>query len=775
MLTKKLNSKIIFKYFIIFFICFILSSAKISNLNPFVYAFFFAGIFVGLDEKLLSVFTVSSAVLNNLCLEEFYVALTVVSVGLILFYVQLLCKKRLHLLTLFVGYIFSLTTYIYYQRANLKHIVFYVLLGCVCLYAMIVVLQILELKKNCFKLTLDESLCFLFFIALIGAGFASVDIGRILLYRFVVAGIVFLLSSTGVPVLSFSVVTTFVLGVGFSNFSLLPVAEFVILSLVSFVFSLPHKVKTVFVVVLTDILVQLVFYSSGWELVFAVLPIALAGIMFLSLPNKVVNSFSDLVYVKKSEISSRNLINITRRNIKKRMTELSNVFLEMKQLHLNMLKKQLNKEELSAMLVRETLSSCCRDCLDKNRCTRSLGTENKSNLEELISTAITKGKITLLDIPPSLTNRCGKVNSLVALINRLSDEYKQYKGMVADVNNVKILLADQMGAVSRLLLDVGSEIDTNVSFDIARENKIISRLLNQNIECKEVLIYAEKDDEISAVLVVKSEQILNSSIEKIVSEVLKVNMQIISVVPTMESSFCTLTLRRKSKFDCMFGLASCNKAGNEECGDCHSIIRLGANRFLLALCDGMGAGAKAHKMSALTLGLIENFYKVGFDNEIILESVNKLLAVNNQENYSTLDVCLLDLNKQIADFIKVGAPFGIVKREGEMEIVNGGSLPIGALDCVKPATFKTAVSTKDIIIMMTDGIVDAFETQENFKEFVAHLASNNPQTLAETILNEALSKNGMSAKDDMTVLVARTYLKNWPLNLQFTIAIFLVL
>ena len=75
-------------------------------------------------------------------------------------------------------------------------------------------------------------------------------------------------------------------------------------------------------------------------------------------------------------------------------------------------------------------------------------------------------------------------------------------------------------------------------------------------------------------------------------------------------------------------------------------------------------------------------------------------------------------------------------------------------------THKTTVSTKDIVIMATDGVIDAFETQENFQEFVSHLASNNPQTLAETILNEALSLNKMEAKDDMTVLVARTYLKN---------------
>ena len=67
---------------------------------------------------------------------------------------------------------------------------------------------------------------------------------------------------------------------------------------------------------------------------------------------------------------------------------------------------------------------------------------------------------------------------------------------MADVNNVKILMADQMGAVSRLLLDVGEEIDTNVRFDVARENKIISRLLSKNIQCKEVLIYSEKKETI---------------------------------------------------------------------------------------------------------------------------------------------------------------------------------------------------------------------------------------------------------------------------------------
>ena len=633
------------------------------------------------------------------------------------------------------------------------------LLGLICLFVYIIVLQVLFLRKNCFKLTLDESVCFLFSIATIGLGMSSVFILDFSVVRFFITLALLLCVSIGSPVLTYAITISFSLGVALNDLSLVPIAEFVLLALLASMFSMPNKFKISLMVLIGEVFIQYFFILKNYDLFNSVLPILLAVILFLIIPNKFLNSLSDLVYVKTSEISSRNVINTTRKNIKKRMVELSNIFMDMKQIHLGMTKKELTKDELVAMLTREVMSSCCKDCLDKNRCTRSLGTDNKSNLALLIEIAINKGKITLLDIPSSLSNRCAKVNYLIGLINRFSDEYKQYKNIMADVNNVKILMADQMGAVSRLLLDVGEEIDTNVRFDIARENKIISKLLSQNIQCKEVLLYTEKNEDVSAVLIVKAESSYNPIIEKVVAETLKIPMQITNIMPFEESGYNSIQLRKKSKYDCVFGLASCNKSGNEECGDCHSIIRLGKDRFLLALCDGMGAGSSAHKMSAMTLGLIENFYKVGFDNDVILESVNKLLAINNQESYSTLDVCLIDLDKEIADFIKVGAPIGIIKREANIEKVEGSALPIGALENITPSTYKTTISTKDIVVMATDGITDSFKTYEDFVEFVGGLATNNPQTIAEAILNEALHLNGMSAKDDMTVLVARTYLK----------------
>ncbi len=759
MKIKKINYINVLKYITLFFVCLILSQANISELSPFLFAFYFACLFVGVNEKLISAFCLLTGIINSFTLENFLVSITVVAIGLIVFYIHRFSKRKINLFTILFSFVVSCVTYVYYNFNNFKHWIFFVLLGLICLFVFINVLQVLFLRKNCLKLTLDESVCFLFTIACLGLGISSIYVFDFSIARLFISIVILICVAIGSPSLTYSVVVSFALGCALSDFNLLFVGEFILLTLLACVFNMPHKFKIVFMMLAGDVFIQFCFISKNFEIVINMLPILVACVIFLIIPNKIFNNLCDLVYVKKSEITSRNVINTTRKNIKKRMVELSNVFLDMKQIHLGMTKKELTKDELVAMLTREVMATCCKDCLDKNRCTRSLGTDNKSNLELMIEIAVTKGKLTLLDIPPALTNRCAKVNNLIGLINRISDEYKQYKNIMADVNNVKILMADQMGAVSRLLLDVGEEIDTNVRFDVARENKIISKLLGQNVQCKEVLIYMEKNEDVSAVLIVKSEQSYHPIIEKVVSETLKIPMQITKITPLEESGFNSVQLRKKNKYDCVFGLASCNKAGNVECGDCHSIIRLGGNKFLLALCDGMGAGSSAHKMSAMTLGLIENFYKVGFDNDVILESVNKLLAINNQENYSTLDVCLLDLEKEIADFIKVGAPIGFIKRESNIEMVEGSALPIGALENITPATYKTTVSTKDIVIMSTDGIVDAFGDYESMLDFISGLATNNPQTIAEAVLNEALSLTGMSAKDDMTVLVARTYLK----------------
>ena len=69
------------------------------------------------------------------------------------------------------------------------------------------------------------------------------------------------------------------------------------------------------------------------------------------------------------------------------------------------------------------------------------------------------------------------------------------------------------------------------------------------------------------------------------------------------------------------------------------------------------------------------------------------------------------------------------------------------------------VSEWDNIILMSDGVTDAFGSVQNLQEFVSSLTTINPQTMSEEIIDRAVDLNNGICKDDMTVLVARVFAK----------------
>lgn len=221
-----------------------------------------------------------------------------------------------------------------------------------------------------------------------------------------------------------------------------------------------------------------------------------------------------------------------------------------------------------------------------------------------------------------------------------------------------------------------------------------------------------------------------------------------------------MALKTAPKYDIIFGTAGTKKAKSEISGDSYSLIKIDSDKFMMALCDGMGSGKKAEKTSNLAMGIIENFYKAGFDNELILSSANKLLSLGNDEMFSALDLCVVDLRKGVSDLIKLGAPIGLIKTKKGIEIIDGSALPLGVLDEAKPTIKKIVLSASDTIILATDGITDSFYSSEDYANFVNNLDEQNPQKMADEILKQAIKNNGGSALDDMTILVAKVFKTN---------------
>jgi stage II sporulation protein E len=132
---------------------------------------------------------------------------------------------------------------------------------------------------------------------------------------------------------------------------------------------------------------------------------------------------------------------------------------------------------------------------------------------------------------------------------------------------------------------------------------------------------------------------------------------------------------------------------------------------------------------------------------------------SGDESFSTLDICLLDMNTGRAEFVKIGAAVSYLVRHGRVEAIGSWTLPVGILDSIDVDVQKKQLTHGDIIVMMTDGVTDS---QKNglkagmwIENLLANLSIGNPQDIAEELLAAAVGNYQDAAGDDMTVLVLR--------------------
>lgn len=535
------------------------------------------------------------------------------------------------------------------------------------------------------------------------------------------------------------------------------IAPFVLFGLVAVTFKVKHKFIPCIAFVATELALGYfvgVYYSYS---VLSALPVLIGAITFLCIPSGYLEKISGIVSSGSNSAAMRNVVNRSREGLCRRLYNLSEVFGEMDYVFRSMIKGGMTKDEVRALLLNELKAKVCEDCKERNYCHRVCHDETNAVLAEMVNSALERGKATLLDVPAHLTSRCSRVSSLVAVINNLTEQYKQYAGFMNNLDASRVLIAEQLSGISKIMKNLAGEVSKNVTFDAGKENTIIDELTYNNIICSDVVIYEQNTDIISSTLVVRNEDADKQKIPAVVSKVCGSKMVVASNVASPRSGYRILNLKTAPKYDVIFGSANCTKAGSVKSGDCFSLVRIENDKFMFALCDGMGSGEDAEKTSSLAIGLIENFYKAGFENEIILSSVNKLLSLNKEEIFSALDICVMDLKKGIADFIKMGAPNSFIKHNSEISLVESGALPLGIIQDAPPAINKSVLTAGDYVFLCTDGITDSFPSNEKLMEFINNLKATNPQVMADMLVEKAVENNGGSACDDMTVLVAKIF------------------
>ena len=138
--------------------------------------------------------------------------------------------------------------------------------------------------------------------------------------------------------------------------------------------------------------------------------------------------------------------------------------------------------------------------------------------------------------------------------------------------------------------------------------------------------------------------------------------------------------------------------------------------------------------------------------------LNTALVMGREEiHFSTADMAVLNLYDGSCDFFKAGAAPTFIRREDRVEHIYSQSLPLGVVQNQEPEEAQAKLYSGDVIVMVTDGVLDALPSGEQEKildEVILGAVLENPEELAHYILQSVLEHAGDTPQDDMTVLVA---------------------
>ena len=157
------------------------------------------------------------------------------------------------------------------------------------------------------------------------------------------------------------------------------------------------------------------------------------------------------------------------------------------------------------------------------------------------------------------------------------------------------------------------------------------------------------------------------------------------------------------------------------------------------------------------IDLTQQLLETGFAPAAALKLVNSVLLLQESEQHpTTLDLCCVDLYSGVLEAMKLGAVATFVLGEQGVEILETENVPMGMLKNLEPVRLSKKLHDGDVVVMMTDGVLEALPGTEKELTMAAYLETMErkpPQDMADRILAYARSFDAAPA-DDMSVMVA---------------------
>ena len=385
---------------------------------------------------------------------------------------------------------------------------------------------------------------------------------------------------------------------------------------------------------------------------------------------------------------------------------------------------------------------------------------------EVVDGVIGKRFLRMGDSFLALGNAFLEYKPAVIGIGELDDvkEMEEWKNRYMESRQV---MAKQYVELSQLMHTFQQEMKKTVDVTKQVESLIKKRLKEKCIRVESLFMIEGENKRREAVLTIRTENgscITAKEVASMVGDVLKCSFRpAIDSRPVVTTNSSVIRLEEEPPFVMLYGVARAVKQKEEISGDNFSYTQLPKGKVMLGLCDGMGSGEQAYKESKSAIELTEQLLDAGFHPQTVVKVVHNALLLQKEDLHPlALDLAVIDLYTGICEIIKSGATVTLIKQEEQVTILEAEALPMGFLPEIEPTQMLYKLKDGDIIIMVTDGVIEAFdgeEKEESFKRFCSRLKGNNPKDLANKILLTAMAGQDGDIKDDMTILVAGIWKK----------------
>lgn len=619
-----------------------------------------------------------------------------------------------------------------------------------------------ELESNYFFST-EEIISIGILICLLIAGVGSLDIFNIQVRNILALSSVAIFAYIGGSGIGSAIGVSMGLIIGITNGDI--VSAITLYSLCGLIIGIFKEVGRVFAAVSYGVVYFIVWMYSNSFNVYGGIEVLFSVMILILIPKTLIESInSEFNQEKKAEVINDIHLNGIKGEFIDRLGSMKSILSTLSASILNLGENDiLSLNNKGTAMVESLADRVCYNCELRQRCWDRNLHSTFEGFTELICSCENND----IYIPKTLDKRCVKTRSLIKNAQEIVNNYTVNEALKTRLSEGRNIIANHINNISNTMESMirDFEKDISICFEI---DKILRKAFNRNkIDYSDVFSYLDRHGRMKIKVSTNNtedERYCTKMILPIINTLVKVPVSISKEGTRInpDTGECTVIIEETPKYHMTSYAAIKAKDGETYIGDSYSFSKTSDGTYINIISDGMGSGPEAGMESGLAVGLIEKFIENGFSEKTAIDTVNSIMAMkfNEDEKFTTMDLNIVDLYTGEAEFIKIGGVVSFIKRGKDIKVIKSNSLPFGILDSVDLTTEKFKLKHGDIIVAISDGVLDidknnigSYAWLEEYLEY----SDTNPAALSRDILEKAMVLSNGKVKDDMTVLVSKIY------------------